>query len=277
MKKSILTLGILIAGVTVSYGQSQTFDEVKIRHTPNSNGIKFYSGSDDYKIHYGATSEFQFGPVTSSSIKNTTSQWGGKGWTWGVSSWAPVAALDNNGEMSIKGNFFTEKKMSIGKAYTSGLEYQLEIEASSKAIKIDATPTGSWQYGIRVNVANNTYSSTYKPFAVFNGTNQVFTVQGDGTTRIGNVLYAQEVFVQNDVWPDFVFEKDYSLNTLYEVEKFITENSHLPDVPSAKEVEENGVAVSDMSAILLQKIEELTLYTIAQQKKIDELEQLIKQ
>ena len=70
---------------------------------------------------------------------------------------------------------------------------------------------------------------------------------------------------------DYVFEKDYNLRTLNEVEAFVNENKHLPDVPSAKEFKENGYKMGDMDNLLLQKIEELTLYIIEQQKQIDDL------
>ena len=72
-------------------------------------------------------------------------------------------------------------------------------------------------------------------------------------------------------WSDFVFNTDYALKTIPEVEEFISENNHLPDVPSAKQVAEDGYSQHDMNKILLQKIEELTLYTIQQQKEIEAL------
>jgi hypothetical protein len=71
-------------------------------------------------------------------------------------------------------------------------------------------------------------------------------------------------------WSDFVFNKDYKLNTLGEVESYINANNHLPGVPSASEVEKDGIDVASMDAKLLQKIEELTLYVIDQQKQIEE-------
>lgn len=72
-------------------------------------------------------------------------------------------------------------------------------------------------------------------------------------------------------WSDFVFEPNYSLMPLHEVNNFILENKHLPDVPSAQEVAEEGYSQHEINKVLLQKIEELTLYTIQQQKEIDEL------
>lgn len=73
-------------------------------------------------------------------------------------------------------------------------------------------------------------------------------------------------------WSDFVFSKDYKLKNLIEVEKFINENKHLPDVPSEKELLEQGYYDQhEINKVLLQKIEELMLYIIEQQKEIDGL------
>ena len=68
---------------------------------------------------------------------------------------------------------------------------------------------------------------------------------------------------------DFVFEKTYTLPTLQEVETHILQKGHLENIPSAKEVQENGIVLGDMHAKLLQKIEELTLYVIEKEKKIE--------
>ena len=92
------------------------------------------------------------------------------------------------------------------------------------------------------------------------------------SAKIAGIIYAKEVFVDNTVtFPDFVFEEEYPLMSLQEVEQFIKENKHLPDVPYAAEVEENGINLGEMNAILIQKVEELTLYVLDLQKQIHEL------
>lgn len=78
-------------------------------------------------------------------------------------------------------------------------------------------------------------------------------------------------------WSDYVFEKGYELRSLAQVEQHIHRTGHLPGVPGAAEVVEKGVDVAKMDAKLLEKIEELTLYSIQQQKQIDQLEKLVKQ
>ncbi|MNQ47936.1 hypothetical protein D3C85_617950 [compost metagenome] len=73
-------------------------------------------------------------------------------------------------------------------------------------------------------------------------------------------------------WPDFVFKKEYDLPTLEEVEKHITEKGHLENIPSEDEVLKNGINLGDMNAKLLQKMEEMTLYMIEQNKRMNQLE-----
>ena len=68
-------------------------------------------------------------------------------------------------------------------------------------------------------------------------------------------------------WPDFVFADEYQLPSLSEVEKSIQLNKHLPGIPSAKEIHEEGINVGEMQKLMMQKIEELTLYVIDLQKQ----------
>ncbi len=89
----------------------------------------------------------------------------------------------------------------------------------------------------------------------------------------GGILCEEVKVIANVPSSDYVFEKDYNLRPLAEVEAYVAENKHLPEVPSAKEFKEKGYKVGDMDDLLLRKIEELTLYIIEQQKQIDELQQ----
>lgn len=77
-------------------------------------------------------------------------------------------------------------------------------------------------------------------------------------------------------WADYVFAKDYKLMSLKELDKFINTNGHLPEVPTTEEAIKNGIELKEMNILLLKKIEELTLYTIEQQKRIEALENKIK-
>lgn len=90
--------------------------------------------------------------------------------------------------------------------------------------------------------------------------------------KVNAKIEAKEIRVTLTPTADFVFEENYELPKLKDVEKFIKENKHLPEVASAKVMEKEGVNVGEFQIKLLQKIEELTLYVIDQQKKIETLE-----
>lgn len=92
---------------------------------------------------------------------------------------------------------------------------------------------------------------------------------------VNGKVNCREVEVTLAGWSDFVFNSDYKLRSLYDVENFIALNKHLPDVPSEKEVMAKGVNLGDMSAVLLQKVEELTLYMIDLKKENDALKNRI--
>ena len=110
-----------------------------------------------------------------------------------------------------------------------------------------------------------------------NGYVGVGTSNPDMKLTVKGNIHAEEVKIDLYVpAPDYVFKENYKLRTIEELEKFIKQYSHLPEIPSAKEFEQNGIMQAQMDMNLLKKIEELTLYTIAQEKKIKELESLNK-
>ena len=103
------------------------------------------------------------------------------------------------------------------------------------------------------------------------GVGYTFNPQGYHLSIAGKAR-AEEIVVEVGWWSDFVFEDDYALRPLSEVATFIEQNGHLPDIPSAAEVAESGVALGDMQARLLQKVEELTLYVLEQDERLAALE-----
>jgi hypothetical protein len=140
-----------------------------------------------------------------------------------------------------------------------------------------------------VNSSINFYrgGSTTGGFITFNTDNNVerMRITTNGNIAIGAVdpqgyklaiagkAIAEEIVVKLQAsWPDYVFEKNYNLRPLAEVETYINQNKHLPEVPAAKEMEANGVNVGEMNMLLLKKVEELTLYVIELEKKINSLQ-----
>jgi hypothetical protein len=110
-------------------------------------------------------------------------------------------------------------------------------------------------------------------------------IDADGNVGIGVIdpkgyrlavagsMIAESVKVKlQGAWPDYVFAKDYQLPSLNEIDKQIKKNGHLPGIPSATEVKTNGVDLGELNATLLKKIEELTLYILEQDKRLQKLE-----
>jgi hypothetical protein len=149
---------------------------------------------------------------------------------------------------------------------------------------------GAENHGLRLGV-NNTHAFLWTKenqnlaFGTKNIERMTITKSGNigiGTTTpdsklaVNGKIHTKEVKVDLIGWADFVFEDKYELPTLKEVENHIKEKGHLKDIPSAKDVSKNGIYLGEMNAKLLQKIEELTLYTIKQEKKIKQQESNLK-
>ena len=97
----------------------------------------------------------------------------------------------------------------------------------------------------------------------------------DAILQVGGKMTAQSIVVHLNQWADDVFDDDYPLMPLEDLAEFVERERHLPNVPTEAEALNNGLDVAKSNELLLRKIEELTLYTIAQQKKIEELERKI--
>ncbi len=103
------------------------------------------------------------------------------------------------------------------------------------------------------------------------------TTNPDSKLTVKGKIHAEEVKVDLSVpGPDYVFKEDYDLRTLEETQNYIKEHGHLPNIPSAKEMEKNGVELGTMNMKLLEKIEELTLYTLEQQQQLQNQQKELK-
>jgi hypothetical protein len=99
--------------------------------------------------------------------------------------------------------------------------------------------------------------------------NITFRVDANGIT------YAKAIAVQTTGWPDYVFEKNYTLPSLTDLKIYIDQNQHLPEIPSAQQIEKDGVNLGEMNKLLLKKVEELTLYLIEKDKQDTEKNKLL--
>ena len=104
------------------------------------------------------------------------------------------------------------------------------------------------------------------------------TMAPDEKLTVKGKIHTQEVKVDmaGPLVPDYVFANDYKLKSLQEVEEYIKQNSHLPEIPSAKEIEKNGLMLAEMNMSLLKKMEEMTLYMIEMKKEIASQNEKIK-
>jgi hypothetical protein len=167
--------------------------------------------------------------------------------------------------------FFGLKKMSVG--YNAVQSIYDASTSTWRAFSVVNSITG--KYEMRNGITDAEYKNAGD--ILFNNTG-AFGV-GMGTTSIpsgvkmavNGKINCKEVEVTLTGWSDFVFAEDYNLRTLEEVEAYINENNHLPDVPSEKEVLENGVNIGEMNSTLLRKIEELTLYMIELKKENEQM------
>lgn len=189
----------------------------------------------------------------------------------GIGTESPTQRLDVNGTIRANSPTFP------GRDYKIVCDMRQNIYAANDLV--------TYSGGGKLFVINTSAGST-NAFMVANGTenNKLFYVRNDGKVQIGNVTTpgSYKLYVETGIlteklkvalktstdWADYVFAKNYQLKPLAEVEAFVKENKHLPDVPSAQElVNDGGIDVGQMLAKQMQKIEELTLYMIDLQKQ----------
>jgi len=121
---------------------------------------------------------------------------------------------------------------------------------------------------------SNADLEAYRHMTILTNGNVGIGTASPGTFKLAveGKIGARKVIVTDAInWPDYVFSNSYRLMPLEQLKDYIQQNQHLPDVPSAKEINERGVDVSENQAILLRKVEELTLYILQQEEKIQQL------
>ena len=143
---------------------------------------------------------------------------------------------------------------------------------------IPATDPGTSAFNVpfESRTLNDTYLANSLFVSMANGNVGIGTITPKAKLAVYGEILATKVKVTQTGWPDYVFGKDYHLPGLSELEQYISVNKHLPEIPSAEEITDNGLDLGDMNKKLLQKIEELSLYIIQLDKKNKELENRIR-
>ncbi len=269
---------------------------------------RYKDGTDNYVGRVGANSSTGFtgikigldgvidffgkaGNVTADDIANTnlTSKLRiTKGGYIGIGTTTPNAGLEIKHDTGLKiqsktkGGWFGNIKMADGLTNTNSRDDMLFSTSGGFMFKMDDNKNGiSNIEGFNIYDRNNKSVFTVKES---NGNIGIGTTTPDAKLAVNGTIHSKEVKVDLVGWPDYVFTNDYQLPTLQEVENHIKQKGHLQNIPSAKEVEKNGIKLGEMNKKLLEKVEELTLYTIQQEKKlekqekdIEELKALVKQ
>ncbi|NOU16510.1 MAG: hypothetical protein HOO91_02995 [Bacteroidales bacterium] len=217
--------------------------------------------------------------------------------TLGTSDWSGYASLWNSGSVktvhfnSSGDSYFNGGNVGIGTTTPTQKLHISNIGGSSATsgtiqngmIRLYEEGFGNvLDIGITSNNAGNSWIQAGFKFDLSVNKSLLLNPNGGnvgiGTTTpqnkldVAGTIRCTEVKVVALPWSDFVFHPTYKLRTLGEVEQFIKANNHLPEIPTESEVKQNGVGLGEMNAKLLQKIEELTLYMIEQNKKIERVE-----
>ena len=161
-----------------------------------------------------------------------------------------VLKLSRNGTGNYSWNEHAEFRIGHGGNSVFGSKLDLYINGGTNTTSVPDQHVMTWNYDGSVGIG---------------------TTNPDSKLTVAGKIHAQEVKVTMNAGqvPDYVFANDYKLKSLQEVEEYIKQNSHLPEIPSATEIEKNGLMLAEMNLSLLKKIEEMTLYMIEMRREIE--------
>jgi hypothetical protein len=295
MKIKLLFLAATFFSLNNSIAQNQTINNVSIGTEGPAYGTtikaNFPGASSGWARGYSIANEsgnvsfIQFGSLGSvtNGVSTIVNSFIGKGFdnqymtflpsgNIGIGTTTPSAKLDINGDIKINGNLniFNSANKIVG--YDDPVNYYIGGFPVSGSAGLDIHYFGGIRFG------DATSNSVMQ---ITNGKVGIGTTNPDEKLTVKGKIHAEEIKVDLAVPADYVFQKyytgkselksDYDMPTLAEIESFTKQNHHLPNVPSAQEIKQNGFSLGTMSNVLLQKIEELTLYAIEQQKELDRL------
>ncbi len=216
-----------------------------------------------------------------------------------------LAGVGTSGTTSLLINYICGKDVSMctgtnGGFVATGNNFEVGLPNRSEDITVNVksiAPVGLYLTSIHsgdyfYNTKLEVNRDKTKALAVYNSTtsSENFVVYGNGAVGIGTNLVSNpnnymlavngligakelKIEITSSTWPDFVFDKNYKMISIKDLEAYLNKNKHLPNIPSSSDVEKNGgVSIGEMQTKLLQKIEELSLYIIEQNKRIEILE-----
>jgi hypothetical protein len=297
--KKITLCNIIIMASIISV-QAQTLNPTNVISAPNSSDI--FKGGYTFSyatagtpwngalISYGGANNGYDCQISSDYGLNRISF---RNYNGDHQYWNPWNEIWHSGNLNNINSDFTAKAINSSKLEIKEgsilVRNSLNTNDSSAIMIAQSIIEGNYTtFGTSIRTvtqsgARNTYGLQFFTQESYNeGQTEKVRILGNGNVGIGTTnpdekltvngkIHAQEVKINLTypmTVPDYVFANDYKLKSLQEVEEFIKKNSHLPEIPSAKEIEKNGLLLAEMNMSLLKKIEELTLYTIEQNKEI---------
>lgn len=262
MKKTIFALLMFVG--TSSFAQTNVFSEAS-----NEGGAVILE--NPLKTDYGAAKRW--------ILYNMTGAYGNSLQFWNynkdVTRYGPKLILADNGNISIGTRRDPNAKLTLE---MSNSDSNGGIKMYGYTYPSDVNYWSETQFAMQYNgVFRNVITSNGDSY--FNGGNIGI---GTSTPReklsVNGNIRSKEVKVEAVNWPDYVFEEDYKIKSLEHLEQYIKVNKHLPEVPTAKEISDNGLELGEMNKTLMKKVEELTLYLIEQNKALtDQKNQILNQ
>ncbi|WP_109098183.1 tail fiber protein [Aquimarina sp. AU58] len=229
----------------------------------------FFSGSNKAGIWSYGTKSLVFGTVAKEDMRIN--------WLGNIG----IGSTNPKSKLHLYGAGATSLRLQSSSGFGStNIQFWSDPQGSTNEWRpayIKSTDNGNFTGGLAF-ITNGTGSASktgsVETMRLVNGRVGIKTTNPDAELTVRGRIHAQEVLVDLNgaVAPDYVFESNYHLRSLAVTEKYIQNNKHLPEIPSAAEMERNGVELKAMNLKLLQKIEELTLYIIEQDKRISKLE-----
>lgn len=228
-------------GFGMCAGTNSNDKAVRIKNAADN--VEYFTIRGDGNIGIGTTSPYDKTTVSSSS------------------SWLLLDGAYSSDPLISFGRFgnilpLADRGVAIKYIYTSA-----DVQESG-GLAFCTNPTMSGHNGLteRMRIMNNGYVG-------------IGTSNPQNKLDVNGTIRAKEFIATLSNWPDYVFEKDYKIMNLAEVEEFIKKENRLPGIPSAADIEKSGIELASINKLLLKKIEELTLYSIEQNKKLIEQEE----
>ncbi len=232
MKRKIFTLVLTLMGSTFLFAQQWTGANNTTGNISRTGKVSINTTNTGHNLNLSGSIGMSSSTTENASIRFYTSN-------------QPLGAF----LISANPIFYTD--------YSNGQSY---LSSSFKIVGYDATEKNFVMIRDRIGIGTDSL------FCADCNDYRLFVKDGIRTEKIKVDIAA------NNGWADYVFAEDYNLMPLTQVEQFIKQNGHLPEVPTTQEAIANGIELKEMNILLLKKVEELTLYSIELQKRIEALE-----